>query len=88
MQIKSIAYGSHFLRSLKKLPWEVQVRAAEKELVFCKNCFAPGLKTHKLTGKWEGCWAFSVNYFYRVLFRFENASRAEFINIGDHSIYQ
>lgn len=88
MEIKSIAYGSHFLRSLKKLPWEIQVKAADRELVFCKNCFAPGLKTHKLGGKWEGCWSFSVDYSYRILFRFAKGNQVEFLNIGDHSIYE
>lgn len=88
MEIKSVAYGSHFLRAFKKLPWEIQVKAAEKELVFCGNCFAPELKTHKLSGKWEGYWAFSVDYSYRVLFRFADGNRVEFLNIGDHSIYQ
>ena len=32
------------------------------------DMFAPALKTHKLRGDLEGCWACSVNYSVRIVF--------------------
>jgi mRNA-degrading endonuclease YafQ of YafQ-DinJ toxin-antitoxin module len=37
---------------------------------FTSNPFDQKLKTHKLTGKLQGLWAFSVDYNCRVIFRF------------------
>jgi hypothetical protein len=38
--------------------------------LFSKNPFNPSLRTHKLTGKLEGLWAFSVAFDCRVIFKF------------------
>jgi len=32
------------------------------------NMFAPSLKSHKLKGELDGCWACSVNYSVRIVF--------------------
>ena len=48
---------------LKKKFWE-----AIK--LFSGNPFHPRLKTHKLTGKLSGLYAFKVSYDCRVIFRF------------------
>jgi len=34
---------------------------------FSKNPFTPRLRTHKLTGKLEGLWAFSIAYDCRAI---------------------
>jgi mRNA-degrading endonuclease YafQ of YafQ-DinJ toxin-antitoxin module len=48
---------------LKEEFWEVMA-------LFEKEPFHPELKTHKLTGKLKGLWAFSVNYiFFRKVFK-------------------
>jgi mRNA-degrading endonuclease YafQ of YafQ-DinJ toxin-antitoxin module len=88
MEIKSIVYGSRFVRSFKKLSLEVQIESVERELIFRKNCFDPRLKTHKLSGKREGYWSFSIDYSNRVMFEFMESNRVGFLNVGDHSIYQ
>lgn len=88
MRLEKIFYSSHFIRAVKKLPGNLRRTIFEKEKLFLKNCFGPGLKTHKLTGKLKNYWAFSVNYEYRVLFRFISATEVMFTDIGDHSIYQ
>ncbi len=52
--------------------------------VFSKNPFDLRLRTHKLTGKLEGLWAFSVAYDCRVIFRFLSKDEALLIDIGGH----
>jgi proteic killer suppression protein len=52
--------------------------------LFSKNPFHRKLKTHKLSGKLEGLWAFSVSYDCRVIFRFLNGDEILLIDIGGH----
>jgi mRNA-degrading endonuclease YafQ of YafQ-DinJ toxin-antitoxin module len=49
-----------------------------------KNPFHPALRTHKLVGKLEGLWAFSVAYDCRVVFRFMNGDEVLLVDIGGH----
>ncbi len=49
-----------------------------------KNPFHPALRTHKLVGKLEGLWAFSVAYDCRVVFRFMNGDEVLLVDIGSH----
>ncbi len=51
---------------------------------FSKDPFNPMLRTHKLTGKLEGSWAFSCSYDCRVIFRFLNEDNVLLIDIGSH----
>jgi mRNA-degrading endonuclease YafQ of YafQ-DinJ toxin-antitoxin module len=51
------------------------------------NCFHPSLKTHKLRGDLEGCWACSAGYDLRVVFKFVEYEESEAIlllTIGTH----
>jgi len=52
--------------------------------LFSKNLFNPKLRTHKLTGRLEGLWAFSVAYDCRVIFRFLTKDEVLLIDIGGH----
>ena len=88
MKIKDIEYSSHFERAFRKLPKEIQIKAVKQEYSFREDCFNPKLKTHKLKGDLEGLWAFSIDYSYRILFRFVGKNTVEFDNAGRHSIYQ
>lgn len=51
---------------------------------FSKNTFDSRLRTHKLTGKLEGLWAFSVAYDCRVIFKFLSDDEVLLIDIGGH----
>ena len=51
---------------------------------FSKNPFNPVLKTHKLTGKLQGLWAFSVSFNCRVIFKFLSDNKVLLIDIGSH----
>jgi len=62
---------------LKKKFWE-----AIK--LFSEDPFHPKLKTHKLTGKLSGLYAFKVAYDCRVIFRFISEKEVLLIDIGSH----
>lgn len=81
-------YWPKFQRQLKKLPVHIKEQAEQKLQVFRNNPFDPSLRTHKLHGLLEGCWAFSINYSYRVIFGFFDEHTVEFYSIGNHDIYE
>lgn len=82
-----IFYSPKFGRQYKKLPREVQLLAEKREQIFRKNPFHPTLKTHKLGGKLEEFWAFSIDYKYRIIFEFMPDKTVHFHSVGDHDIY-
>ena len=52
--------------------------------LFSESPFNPRLRTHKLTGKLEGLWAFSVDYDCRIIFKFLNQDEILLVDIGGH----
>ena len=56
----------------------------EKMALFLKEPFDSQLRTHKLSGKLKGTWAFSINDDYRVLFEFIDDDKALLIDFGTH----
>ena len=52
--------------------------------LFIEDPFNPQLRTHKLTGKLSGLWAFSVSYDCRVIFKFIKGDEVLLIDIGSH----
>ncbi len=83
-----ILLSPNFLKRSRKIPVEIKRKAIEKEIVFRLNQFDPVLKTHKLTGKLKEYWSFSVNYEYRIVFRFISDREILFVDIGTHGIYK
>ena len=65
---------------------ELSIRLeGKKELILKKEKpFNPKLRTHKLTGRLEGLWAFSVSYDHRVIFKFLKEDEILLIDIGTH----
>ena len=61
-------------------------RFEEAMALFVLDPFEPRLRTHKLTGKLHGYWAFSVEQDCRVLFLFIKGSKRKvlLIDIGSH----
>ncbi|MDP2950893.1 MAG: type II toxin-antitoxin system mRNA interferase toxin, RelE/StbE family [bacterium] len=82
-----IKVSSKFEKQYKRLPKNIKEQAKYKEDIFRFNFFDPSLKTHKLSGKDNGCWAFWINYSYRVKFIFINPSEVLFLEVGLHNIY-
>lgn len=83
-----IYYSVDFKKQFKKLPNRLQQLALVKEPLFRVNPFNPSLRTHKLSGKLQGIWSFSLDYKHRILFRFLPDKTILFISVGDHSIYR
>jgi proteic killer suppression protein len=52
--------------------------------LFSRNPFHPKLRTHKLSGKLEGLWAFTVAYDCRVVFKFLNGDEVLLVDVGGH----
>lgn len=87
-QIKSIDYSHRFLKLLSKLPPRIIEQAREKEALFRVNPFEPSLRTHKLSAGEAGCWAFRINYSYRIKFIFITQNEVLFLEVGTHNIYK
>ena len=83
-----VAFKPTFLRQFKKLPKNLQEEAHEKIKLFRHPANHPALKVHKLKGELSGYLSFSVNYRYRIVFKWESHSTsAVLFAIGDHTIY-
>ena len=82
-----ISYSSRFLRSFEKLPRQIQELAVKRIEQFKLNPFDPSLKTHKLSGTLFGYHSFSINYSLRIVLK-SDGKRAQFIDVGSHSIYR
>lgn len=88
MAIKEVKVSSLFEKHYKKLPTKIKEKSKEREEIFKENPFHPILKTHKLSGKDKECWAFWINYSYRIKFIFSNEDKVLFLDIGQHDIYK
>ena len=88
MRVAHVQYSTHFIRSFKKLPAGLKRKIVVCEQHFLVDCFDSILDTHKLAGRLEGFWAFSVTRKHRVLFCFEEDGSVTFIDVGDHGIYR
>ena len=87
MKIYRVYYHPQFRRSLLALPKEVQKIADRKIFLFKNNPFKGILKTHKLSGKLNNHWSFTIKSQYRVIFIFDN-NDVIFLDIGSHDIYR
>ena len=83
-----IFYSPEFQWEYKRLPVDIKDQAKQTEKIFCEYPFDKRLKTHKLSGKFNGYWAFSIGFKYRIIFKFYNKNTVRFYAIGGHSIYK
>ena len=86
--VSKIVYSSRFEKNFSRLPSRIQQLALKKDKLFRKNLFHSSLKTHKLGGKFEGTWAYSINKDFRVHFYFLSNDAAVYVNVGTHEIYK
>lgn len=87
MKIHSVFYSSSFKKSVKKYVSH-QKKIESAITLFMANPFEPSLKTHKLAGKLDRYWSFSIDYQMRILFEFIDEETVGFINMGTHEIYK
>lgn len=81
-------YTSNFVKELKKLDQELLEEALEKVELFKNRKNHKMLKVHKLHGKLRGKLSFSINYKYRIVFRYVTSKIASLLSIGDHDVYK
>ncbi len=83
-----IRISPKFEKNYRRLAQNIKEKAKEKEYIFRENPFNPRLKTHKLSGKDKGCWAFWIDNSYRIKFIFLSKGEILFLDIGTHDIYR
>ena len=64
---------------------ELKQKFWEAFRLFSEDPFAPRLRTHKLSGKLKGLWAFTVSYDCRVIFKFVGKEEVLLVDIGSHN---
>lgn len=82
-----VSFSSSFRRTFKKRTKgnvDLETRFWQKLEQFTIDPFDQSLKTHKLSGKLQELWSFSVDYDQRVLFYFTKEGNAVFVDIGSH----
>jgi mRNA-degrading endonuclease YafQ of YafQ-DinJ toxin-antitoxin module len=86
MKITAVYYSSTFKKHAKKHP-HLKTKIIKRIEMFQSDPFNPSLKTHKLTGKLKGYYAFSVDYQTRIMFEFLDKDSVAMIDVGTHGIY-
>lgn len=84
----ALIYAPVFVRQFSKLPKNLQVEVIEKIELFKDVTNHQKLKVHKLKGRLNDQYSFSVNYKYRIIFIYETKNQIAFLAIGDHDVYQ
>lgn len=82
-----ISFSTSFKRAFKKLikgNANLKEKFWQKVEIFTNNPFDSSLKTHKLSGKLQELWSFSIEYDIRVIFYFEDNQSIIFVDIGSH----
>jgi mRNA-degrading endonuclease YafQ of YafQ-DinJ toxin-antitoxin module len=85
-QIERIVWTRGFKRAFNKrvLGKSSEKRFTERLEIFSRDPFDPRIKTHKLSGKLDDLWSFSVAFDCRVIFKFISDHEALLIDIGSH----
>ena len=81
-------YKPSFLKKFNRLSEGLQDEVEEKIELFKKDPADSFLKSHKLKGPFKGCFSFSVNYRYRVVFEYLSKKEVVLLCVGDHDIYK
>jgi addiction module RelE/StbE family toxin len=81
-------YKPTFIRQYAKLEKNLQEEVLEKIELFKDISNHKNLRVHKLHGTLKDCYAFSVNYSFRILFLYEKKDQVHLLAIGDHDMYQ
>lgn len=83
-----IIYSPFFIRKFNKLENDLQEDVTQKIDLFKDRKNHKMLKVHKLHGRFAGRFGFSVNYKFRIAFRYVTKNEALLLDIGDHDIYK
>ena len=80
-------YTAKFLRSLKKMPPEIQDDIISAVEAFKNKSNHKKLNLHKLQGSMKKYQAFSANFYYRVVIKIEK-NIVYFMDVGTHDVYK
>jgi len=83
-----ISFKPTFVKQMNKLEKELVEEVFEKIELFKNEKNHKLLKVHKLHGKLSEHFSFSVNYKFRIVFKYERKGQVVFLDIGDHDIYK
>ncbi|KKS96612.1 MAG: Plasmid stabilization system [Candidatus Giovannonibacteria bacterium GW2011_GWA1_43_15] len=84
----NVEYSSGFKRAYGKLDNIIKKKTERRISIFLQDLFDKRLDTHKLHGKLQNFWAFSIDDKYRVVFGFVNDMQAVLLDIDDHDLYR
>ncbi len=88
LKVIDVVWGKGFTKSYRECirsSGTLKVSFWETISLFGENPFHPVLRTHRLTGRLAGLWAFSVDEDCRVVFSFkDNGKAALLVDIGSH----
>ena len=84
----SIVYSPFFIRKFNKLENGLQEDVIQKINLFKDRENHNMLDVHKLHGKFKDYFGFSVNYKFRIAFRYVSKNEVLFLDIGNHDIYK
>jgi addiction module RelE/StbE family toxin len=85
--MKKISFSSSFLKDFKKVIKHNPQRLSvfnERIKLLSNDPFHSKLKTHKLKGELKHLWAFSIEYYLRVVFYFFKEDEIVLESIGKH----
>ena len=72
-----------YKKKIKRRP-ELKPLFWKKIELFTVEPFHKSLRTHKLTGRLNGLWAFSIDYDTRLIFEFVDENNVSLIDFGSH----
>ncbi len=85
----SIPYAPHFLRQVRALPLDLQEAICEAIDIFQDPHNHKSLKVHKLHGRLQNKWSFSIDYRMRIVFMYgKTKQEAILLAVGNHEIYK
>jgi mRNA-degrading endonuclease YafQ of YafQ-DinJ toxin-antitoxin module len=80
----NIELSSHFIKFANKLSQSEKKLLSDRVDLLRIDPNNPKLKTHALTGKLSGLFAFSLNYSKRVVFTFVKKNTILLLDVGSH----
>jgi mRNA-degrading endonuclease YafQ of YafQ-DinJ toxin-antitoxin module len=83
----TVGYTQEFIRKYDKLPHILTEEVKKKIQLFKDRKNHQRLKVHKLHGKYQGFFGFSIDRKNRIMFEWVSSQEARLHTVGDHSIY-
>lgn len=83
-----IGYKPSFIKQMNHLPIELTDEVLEKIDLFKDKNNHHILRIHKLHGKLSNFYNFSINFRFRIIFKYISKKEVVLLAIGDHDVYR